>query len=118
MISTDFMSEAVCTSVDPELFFPDMTGAGARNQARRAAAICEGCPVVVQCRTYAEQIGATHGVWGAQHRHGKPVVDVVITHGTEAGYKAHYRRGQSPCEACRAASNRANKERAARRRSA
>ena len=31
---------------------------------RRAAALCDGCPVIEQCRWYALEAGEDDGVWG------------------------------------------------------
>lgn len=40
----------------------------------------------------------------------------LAKHGTEAGARAHWRRGEKPCEACRLAHNRIHADRAKRRR--
>lgn len=58
------MDQALCAGRDPEIWFPGSTGNGARTAVARAAAICAGCPVQVECREYAEQVPATDGVWG------------------------------------------------------
>ena len=39
----------------------------------------------------------------------------IRPHGTEARARRHWRKGEKPCEACRAAENRAHALRAARR---
>ena len=39
----------------------------------------------------------------------------IRPHGTEACARRHWRKGEKPCEACRAADNRAHAWRAARR---
>ena len=39
----------------------------------------------------------------------------IRPHGTEARARRHWRKGEKPCEACRAADNRAHAWRAARR---
>lgn len=40
--------EAICSSVDPDLFFPEKGGS-----VRAAKAICRGCPVRTECLEYA-----------------------------------------------------------------
>jgi hypothetical protein len=39
-----------------------------------------------------------------------------FAHGTETGYKMHYRNGESPCDACRTEYNARSRERYAKRR--
>lgn len=56
-----WMSEAVCATVDPELFFPET--AGSRIQIMQAKTICGGCPVIDDCLT--EGLKLIHdGIWG------------------------------------------------------
>ncbi|MFF9639420.1 WhiB family transcriptional regulator [Streptomyces bacillaris] len=64
-MSLDWMASAVCTGVDPELWFPE-TGDS------KAARICSGCPVRQQCEEYALELEGDsglryrHGVWGGR----------------------------------------------------
>jgi WhiB family redox-sensing transcriptional regulator len=44
---------AACRDADPELFF-----AGSGSAYTEARAICAGCPVVAECRDYADRIEA------------------------------------------------------------
>lgn len=48
---------------DPEAWFsaPPFGHARAR---KHAAALCEGCPVLGQCRSYSIKAGEEYGVWG------------------------------------------------------
>jgi WhiB family redox-sensing transcriptional regulator len=60
----EWRHQAACRSADPELFFPiSRTGAGLA-QVEQAIRICQGCPVRVDCLTWALGRGMTHGVWG------------------------------------------------------
>ena len=61
----DFKHRGACRDADPELFFPVGTGGPAVTQAKRAKAVCRGCPVLATCTTYTlEHPAATrHGVW-------------------------------------------------------
>ncbi|WP_229686907.1 WhiB family transcriptional regulator [Longimycelium tulufanense] len=57
-------SEAACVGVDPELFFPVGEGPLIEWQVAEAKAVCRGCPVIVECRAWALQVGEDFGVWG------------------------------------------------------
>lgn len=63
-----WMDRAACAGVDPERFFPRKTGNGARVEARAAQSICAGCPVIAECTTHADGVGAKYGVWGGRLR--------------------------------------------------
>jgi WhiB family transcriptional regulator, redox-sensing transcriptional regulator len=80
-IHEDWMSEAVCASVDPEVWFPPKSGSS--TPAKR---ICRGvggqpgCPVINECLEYALTHDERFGVWGGMSerdrnkiRSGKPV---------------------------------------------
>lgn len=51
--------QAVCRSVDSELFFPDDGGYG--NASKR---ICGGCPIKDACLEYAIANREQYGIWG------------------------------------------------------
>jgi WhiB family redox-sensing transcriptional regulator len=55
----DWRLEAVCAEVDPELFFPERG-----DRALAAKRICAGCPVRVECLSFALAINEPRGVWG------------------------------------------------------
>jgi len=59
MADRDWMTEAACTSTDPEIFFPD---GGVPSVA--ATRICGVCPVRRQCADYANATGVRYGIWG------------------------------------------------------
>lgn len=52
-------ADAACADTAPELFFPHR-GESHRN----ALAVCDSCPVGVECGEYALSRGINHGVWG------------------------------------------------------
>jgi len=54
--------KAACRGADPDLFFPPEEGGKA--QARKAKAICGGCPVRTECLAHAIRHGEHWGVWG------------------------------------------------------
>lgn len=58
-MSNDWMADAPCATVDPEVFFP----ADGVN-ATAAKKICATCPVATQCLTYALADPSTMGIWG------------------------------------------------------
>jgi hypothetical protein len=50
----DFRHRAACRSVDPEVFFPiAVRGREYERQVSVAKAVCAGCPVRVECLTWA-----------------------------------------------------------------
>jgi len=55
----DWTTMALCTQIDPDLWFPD---AGFSNKA--AKAICAQCEVKNECLTYALEEHQRYGVWG------------------------------------------------------
>ncbi|WJR33522.1 WhiB family transcriptional regulator [Mycobacteroides immunogenum] len=63
----EWWSQARCRGLPTEMFFvPD----GDRGRSRlvretRAKRVCQSCPVLRQCGTYAVSAGERHGVWGA-----------------------------------------------------
>ena len=60
----DWMAQALCAEIDPDLWYPDPGDAAT---ARAAVAVCGVCPVRAECLDYAmatETQGGRHGVWG------------------------------------------------------
>lgn len=93
-----WMASAVCAQIDPEIWFPDHRRDG---RVAQAIELCQGCPVIRECRDYADEIDADYGVWGGVLRGTIPAPRPQ--HGTEAGAKWHQRRGEEPCSMCREA---------------
>lgn len=63
----DWRERALCAQVDPELHFPEKGGS-----SKAAKAICQQCPVQVECLEHALANNETFGVWGgltARERH-------------------------------------------------
>lgn len=58
-MNTDWMDDAACASVDPDLFFP-----GRGEDVRPAKAVCAVCPVRARCLDHALAEHEVHGVWG------------------------------------------------------
>lgn len=57
-MSLEWMDQARCAEVDPELFMPDRGG-----DNRTAKRICSSCEVIDTCREYAVARNV-HGIWG------------------------------------------------------
>lgn len=61
----DWMADAACAQVDPELWFPE-----AGQNYRDAKQICASCPVQQQCTNQAQRLEGgvahpyRHGAWG------------------------------------------------------
>ena len=71
MTNDDWMRQANCLDVDPEIFFPSppsRTWGGPYSHERveavhTATSICSTCPVTAECLAYAQRVGATTGIW-------------------------------------------------------
>lgn len=57
----NWRSEAACTGIDSDLFFPSSEDEPASVEAK---AVCESCPVREACLQYALATNQTAGVWG------------------------------------------------------
>lgn len=55
----EWMDEALCREVDPELFFPEKGCFG-----RDAIRVCAKCPVQPECLDWALERRELDGVWG------------------------------------------------------
>lgn len=97
-------NDAACRDMGPALFFSDY-----QSDHARAKAVCESCPVRAECLADAldtpqfDDYGIRGGL-SVSGRHGirgrkKP----PIRHGTPGGYRAHLRRDEPMCDACRTA---------------
>ena len=88
-----------------------------RRRHQAAAAVCRTCPVAAQCwADRARSHGVHAGWWNGQviRIPGGPAP--LRPCGTTAAYARHIRRGEKPCDACRAAmSARRKKQRDAAR---
>lgn len=61
--SSEWMSAAVCASVDPELFQQSRDTSPGVDHSRTAKKICQTCPVVGECLDHALTYWES-GVWG------------------------------------------------------
>ena len=57
--SQDWMDDALCQQVDPDLWFPEK--GGATQQAKSVCARCDNRP---ECLAYALKNKERHGIWG------------------------------------------------------
>jgi len=62
----EWQLEGSCRGVDSSLFFHTDNERGFARERResRAKAICEGCPVLEQCRRHALSVEEPYGIWG------------------------------------------------------
>lgn len=66
-VSYDWQSRGLCRGNHAHLFFPPSTFERKEERERRemrAKAICNVCPVLVECREYALAIREPFGIWG------------------------------------------------------
>lgn len=59
MASIDWMDDALCREVGPEVFFPE-----ADIPHRAAIEVCRRCDVEIECLNYALTISPVAGIWG------------------------------------------------------
>lgn len=112
----EWMTSAACRGRDPQFFFPEGKGRNAKIQADRAARFCRAnCSVIAECAEYRQQTGSAFGVWAAKHFNEEKRVGQTTPapqpHGTEAAYMRHKRRGEEPCDVCKAGAKQARDRR-------
>lgn len=59
----DWVDDALCTQVDPEIFYPTHRG-GTLRTADSAKLVCAQCDVRLQCLDYSLRAREPYGVWG------------------------------------------------------
>lgn len=61
-----WQEHAACRGMDQRIFFGGerMESDGRHIDVSRAVAVCERCPVRIDCLSYAMDVGEIHGVWG------------------------------------------------------
>lgn len=68
MRNLDWMGDALCAQVGPDLFFPEVPG----QNVQKARTICGRCPVLAQCEEHARALEGNaaaarrHGAWGGR----------------------------------------------------
>lgn len=62
--AVDWRAAGLCVNEDPELFHPVGTSAAALKDTAQAKAICNRCPSVADCLTYALDTPVHDGIWG------------------------------------------------------
>jgi WhiB family redox-sensing transcriptional regulator len=62
----DWQLHGACRGMDSAFFFhPDgERGPSRANREARAKAVCQRCPVLVQCRQHALAVQEPYGIWG------------------------------------------------------
>lgn len=59
----DWMGDAACRGMDPDLLFPIKHGDSGR-EVEKARKVCRACPVTNDCLEYALNNREKYGVWG------------------------------------------------------
>lgn len=62
----DWRQQAACLQEDPEMFFPVGDSGPALAHVEEAKAVCQQCPVIDKCLTWALESGEDAGVWGGR----------------------------------------------------
>lgn len=63
---TTWRDSALCSQVDPDLFFPEKDG-----RASLAKKVCLACDVRTECLEYALANDERHGIWGGLSEKGR-----------------------------------------------
>ena len=120
--STAWTDHAACLDEDPELFFPPGNEwKGHEEQEATAKAVCNRCPVVSQCLEKALADGDPYAIRGETNPAERTALkrsrsrQRPIPHATSRGYRAHLKRGERACTACKKAEAMAAAERKLRR---
>ena len=117
----EWQQQASCRGMNPNEFFPTKRG---QIMPASMKAMCAACPARIECLTYAIEINDRDGwfagttpadrrgirkQWIADGLIERSVYDSsrinAAKHGTTSGHRAHTRRGEKPCDACRLAHN-------------
>ena len=61
--TTSWRAHAACRGMDPDLFFP-LHQATREQETAAAQAVCDTCPVQVQCLDHAVAHNERYGIWG------------------------------------------------------
>ncbi|MCY4668978.1 MAG: WhiB family transcriptional regulator [Rhodococcus sp.] len=127
-MNDDWLTLAACRGMDSAIFFPE-EGRPADPRARQTCAIC---PVSDNCMNAALDNSERFGIWaGTSHEDRQPLRTARSTRqaeaqcGTDSGYYRHRRtvnpatgeRGK-PCDACKSAHTKAQRDRDVARRMA
>lgn len=59
----DYWDEAVCATVDMDLFFPERAGKD-QPKSQQVKAICASCPIRAKCLQFALDENEQFGIWG------------------------------------------------------
>lgn len=122
-MTTDWMAEAACIGVDPDVFYQQAKGRKPADWTE-AREVCASCPVRAQCLADAiesrDQFAFLGGLTPEERRpllpKLPPSMRLPIKHGTNGGYEAHRRRGEKPCLRCKGAATAARRAREAQAR--
>ncbi|MGW2034226.1 MULTISPECIES: WhiB family transcriptional regulator [Streptomyces] len=62
----EWQARAACRGMKSSMFFSPAgeRGGARRRREARAVAVCRGCPVQSDCRSFAENSRQAYGVWG------------------------------------------------------
>ena len=125
--NAEWQDDAACIGAADAIFYPSETPTLTNDRYATARTICNGCPVIAECRTSvlafeadkatqgrygytggmtpAERYRATPGAAAARLAAQKAETRARYigrqTHGTDAGYKQHLRQHTSICGDCR-----------------
>jgi WhiB family redox-sensing transcriptional regulator len=108
----DWQKPGLCRNYPANWWFPER--GSNRREIEKVKAICQDCPIRVKCLEYALHHAEKFGIWGGlsvdernairrtmpQQPRRTTIHVRPISHGTNAGYHAHLRRKETPCQDC------------------
>lgn len=69
VVDWSWVDDAACVDhPEPWIFFPEARTSTTVNDAARAKAVCNRCPVRAECLDYAIEHNEMHGIWGGMNR--------------------------------------------------
>jgi len=73
--TTDWRKSALCADeAATRLFFPVGVTGAAEVQIQDAKTVCEGCPVVAECLSFAIETNQEYGIWGGKSEEERRVI--------------------------------------------
>jgi hypothetical protein len=101
---------AACQGMPLSVFFPDPSDL---ELTLRAKQVCAGCPVRSACLSYAEDTNQIYGIWGGMSEPDRRRAAGYCRNGHKKSTETT--DGDGRCLTCRRASQRRQRERAAKR---
>lgn len=84
----EWRSRSLCRDSNPDLFFPVGATGTALGQIEAAKAICQECPVTIECLEFALATNQEAGVWGGTTEEERRKLRKTWSAGAPTGWSA------------------------------